>query len=327
MPIALVRHIPADTKIPFIRQRFIAFGVSLLLILGSLGAFFTMGLNFGIDFRGGTLLEIQTEGPADLAGIRSELGGLGLGDIQVQSFGAPEDVLIRVETVDAETVSAITGEMVEGAEQAQQAARALVQDRLDATLGEVEYRRVEVVGPKVSGELIVAGTTAVVVALFLMLLYIWFRFEWQYSVGAVLALMHDVIATIGFFSITQLEFNLSTIAAILTIVGYSMNDTVVVYDRIREKFRKFKKAPTSEVLDMAINKTLSRTILTSGTTLVALIALAAIGGAELQGFAIALIFGVLIGTYSSIFVAAPLLTLTGVKRESGEEGAGDAVAP
>jgi len=327
MAFALVRHIPSDTQIPFIRQRFIAFGVSVLLLIGSLAAFATMGLNFGIDFRGGTLLEIQTEGPADLGRIRSELGGLGIGDVQVQSFGAPEDVLIRIETVDAATAAAATGEPVDGPEEAQQAIRELVQNRLESALGEVEYRRVEVVGPKVSGELVVAGTTAVLVALFLMLVYIWFRFEWQYSVGAVLALMHDVIATIGFFSITQLEFNLSTIAAILTIVGYSMNDTVVVYDRIREKFRKFKKAPTNDVLDMAINKTLSRTVLTSGTTLVALIALAAIGGAELQGFAFALIFGVLIGTYSSVFVAAPLLTLTGVKRESGEEGAGDVVAP
>ncbi len=325
MALALVRFIPSDTKIGFIRHRVIAFVFSLMLMIGSITAFATAGLNFGIDFRGGTLIEIQTEGPADLARIRSELGQIGLGDVQVQSFGAPEDVLIRVETVDAATMTALTGETVEGPEEAQQAARSLIQERLNTSFENIEYRRVEVVGPKVSGELVVAGTTAVLVALFLMLVYIWFRFEWQYSVGAVLALMHDVTATIGFFAVTQLEFNLSTIAAILTIVGYSMNDTVVVYDRIREKFRKFKKAPTNEVLDMAINKTLSRTILTSGTTLVALIALALIGGAELQGFALALIFGVVIGTYSSVFVAAPLLTLTGVKRDSGEET--DAPAP
>jgi preprotein translocase SecF subunit len=175
-----------------------------------------------------------------------------------------------------------------------------------------------VLGPKVSGELVQAGVTSIVVALVLMLIYIWFRFEWQYSVGAVLALVHDVIITIGMFAVTQLEFNLSTIAAILTIVGYSMNDTVVVYDRIREKLRKFKKESLAEVLNRAINKTLSRTILTSVTTLVALISLWVLGGAALQGFAFAMIFGVVIGTYSSIFIAAPLLLVTQVKRESAE---------
>ena len=319
MAIALVRFIPTDTDIPFIKQRFAAFAVSTLLILGSIGAFFTLGLNLGIDFRGGTLIEIQTQDDADIAEIRGSLDALGLGDIQVQGFGAPNEVLIRIEEVDVEDVNALEGFEVENAEEAQQAARQAIQQRLSQTLPGVDYRRVEVVGPQVSGELVVAGATAVVVALFLMLVYIWFRFEWQYSVGAVIALTHDVIATIGFFAFTQLEFNLPTIAAILTIVGYSMNDTVVVYDRIREKFRKYKTAPTADVLNMAINKTLSRTILTSGTTLVAVIALAVIGGPALAGFALALIWGVIIGTYSSIFVAAPLLTLTGVKRESGEE--------
>ncbi|MEO1039259.1 MAG: protein translocase subunit SecF [Pseudomonadota bacterium] len=320
MAIALVRYIPIDTNIPFIKYRFAALVCSVLLMLGSGAAFFTMGLNFGIDFRGGTLIEIKTDGPADIAAIRTTLDELQLGDVQVQGFGAIDEVLIRVEAVDVDDVANLPGVEVEDAEEAQQAARQAIQETLTASFPGVEYRRVEVVGPQVSGELVVAGTTAVVVALFLMLVYIWFRFEWQYSVGAVLALTHDVIATIGFFAITQLEFNLSTIAAILTIVGYSMNDTVVVYDRIREKFRKYKTMPTPEVLNMAINKTLSRTILTSGTTLVAVIALAVIGGPALAGFALALIFGVVIGTYSSIFVAAPLLTLTGVKRESGEDG-------
>ncbi len=319
MAIALVRFIPTDTDIPFIKQRFAAFAISALLVLGSLGAFFSLGLNLGIDFRGGTLIEIQTPQDADIAEIRGSLSALGLGDIQVQGFGAPNEVLIRVGEVDVEDVNAIEGVAVENAEEAQQAARQAIQQRLNETLPGLDYRRVEVVGPQVSGELVVAGATAVVVALVLMLIYIWFRFEWHYSVGAVIALTHDVIATIGFFAVTQLEFNLPTIAAILTIVGYSMNDTVVVYDRIREKFRKYKTAPTADVLNMAINKTLSRTILTSGTTLVAVIALAIIGGPALAGFALALIWGVAIGTYSSIFVAAPLLTLTGVKRESGEE--------
>ena len=321
MALALVRYIPIDTDIPFIKFRVAALFASILLMLASGAAFFTMGLNFGIDFRGGTLIEIRTDGPADIGAIRTTLDELALGDVQVQGFGAVDEVLIRVEAVDVEDVAGLpnAGD-VEDAEQAQQAARQAIQATLTESFPGVEYRRVEVVGPQVSGELVVAGATAVLVALFLMLVYIWFRFEWQYSVGAVLALTHDVIATIGFFAVTQLEFNLSTIAAILTIVGYSMNDTVVVYDRIREKFRKYKTMPTPDVLNMAINKTLSRTILTSGTTLVAVIALALIGGPALAGFALALIWGVIIGTYSSIFVAAPLLTLTGVKRDSGEDG-------
>ncbi|MEQ8405576.1 MAG: protein translocase subunit SecF [Oceanicaulis sp.] len=335
MNLALVRFIPTDTDIPFIKGRFAAFVISVLLMLGAAGAFLGMGLNFGIDFRGGTLIEIGTDGPADLSAIRTELDTLELGDVQVQEFGSDDAVLIRVETLDQAGGQAVferaqelglampetrVREGVEDDEAAQQVTREAIQAALDSAFQDVEYRRVEVVGPQVSGELIVAGTMAVVIALVLMLIYIWFRFEWQYSVGAVLALTHDVIATIGFFAVTQLEFNLSTIAAILTIVGYSMNDTVVVYDRIREKFRKYKTKPTADVLNMAINKTLSRTILTSGTTLVAIIAMAFIGGPALQGFALALIWGVAIGTYSSIFVAAPLLTLTGVKRESGEDG-------
>ncbi|MFW6412534.1 MAG: protein translocase subunit SecF [Oceanicaulis sp.] len=340
MKLALVRFIPTDTDIPFIKVRLIAFVVSLLLMLGSAGAFFGLGLNFGIDFRGGTLIEISTDGPADLGAIRSELGGLGLGEVQVQSFGSENAVLIRVATLDQAGGQAVfdqAGElgltlpesrMREGVpddEAAQQVTREAIQAALNAEFQNIEYRRVEVVGPQVSGELVVAGTTAVLVALFLMLVYIWFRFEWQYSVGAVLALVHDVVATIGFFAITQLEFNLSTIAAILTIVGYSMNDTVVVYDRIREEFRKYKTKPTADVLNQAINATLSRTIMTSGTTLIAIAAMAVIGGPALQGFALALIWGVGIGTFSSIFVAAPLLTLTGVKRDSGEDSEGGLV--
>ncbi len=337
MKLALVRFIPVDTDIPFIRVRFIAFVASILLMIASAGAFFGLGLNFGIDFRGGTLIEISTETAIELNDIRDTLDQLPLGDVQVQAFGGDDNaVLIRAETLDAAGGVAVLERAAqiglampqnvvnrgsEDDEAAQQVVSAAVRAALDAEFAEVDYRRIEVVGPQVSGELVVAGTTAVVIALVLMLVYIWFRFEWQYSVGAVLALTHDVIATIGFFAITQLEFNLSTIAAILTIVGYSMNDTVVVYDRIREKFRKYKTRDTAEVLNMAINKTLSRTILTSGTTLVAIIAMAVIGGPALEGFALALIWGVMIGTYSSIFVAAPLLTLTGVKRESGEDGA------
>lgn len=310
MPLALVQHIPHAAGIPFVRGRIAAFILSTVLIIGSIGAYFVNGLNFGIDFTGGISIEIQTEESADLGLIREIAGGLDLGAVEVQNFGSDTEVLIRVQAQEGEGLEA---------EQAQQAARERLQTALDENYpGGVEYRSVEVLGAKVSGELQRAGTIAVAVALLLMLIYIWFRFEWQYSVGAILALVHDVILTIGMFAVTQLEFNLSTIAAILTIVGYSMNDTVVVYDRIRENIRKFRKMELSELLNLSINDTLSRTILTSMTTLVALFALWSIGGAALQGFAFAMIFGVAVGTYSSIFVAAPILMATKVARESSD---------
>ena len=316
---ALVRFLPVETSFGFIRMRTAAFILSLALVLGSVAAFFTMGLNLGIDFRGGTAIEISTEGPADIALIREAVTAAVPGDVQVQGFGTEEDVLIRVGEIDPEVINALEGFEALDAAQAQQAVQRLVTTALNEAIPGVSYERMEVISPQVSDELRVAGATAVLVALFLMLVYIWLRFEWQYSVGAVLALAHDVIVTIGFFAVTQLQFNLPTIAAILTIVGYSMNDTVVVYDRIREMFRKYKSLPTPQVLDMAINETLSRTMLTSGTTLVALIAMAVMGGAALEGFALALIWGVAIGTYSSVFVAAPLLTITGVRRDSGDQ--------
>ena len=327
MSLALVRLIPTDTAVPFIKARLVAFFISVALILGSITAFATLGLNFGIDFRGGTAIEVKTQGPADTGALREVLSGLDLGDVQVQGFGAEDEALVRVGLVSTERVNEIEGYTVANDAEAQQAVRQMVSLALEEAFPGIVFQKTESLSPQVSGELVVAGATSIGVALFLMLIYIWFRFEWQYSVGAVLALIHDVIATIGFFAITQLEFNLSTIAAILTIVGYSMNDTVIVYDRIREDFRKFKTRPTVDVLNGAINSTLSRTILTSGTTLIAIVAMAVIGGPALEGFALALIWGVGVGTYSSIFVAAPLLTLTGVKREANEDGNGGALAP
>ncbi|HCR67448.1 MAG: protein translocase subunit SecF [Oceanicaulis sp.] len=327
MSLALVRLIPTDTAVPFIKARLVAFFISVALILGSITAFATLGLNFGIDFRGGTAIEVKTQGPADTGALREVLSGLDLGDVQVQGFGAEDEALVRVGLVSSERVNEIEGYTVANDAEAQQAVRQMVSLALEEAFPGIVFQKTESLSPQVSGELVVAGATSIGVALFLMLIYIWFRFEWQYSVGAVLALIHDVIATIGFFAITQLEFNLSTIAAILTIVGYSMNDTVIVYDRIREDFRKFKTRPTVDVLNGAINSTLSRTILTSGTTLIAIVAMAVIGGPALEGFALALIWGVGVGTYSSIFVAAPLLTLTGVKREANEDGNGGALAP
>lgn len=284
--------VPDDTHIPFIKWRGYAFIASALAVVGSILLVAIMGLNFGIDFRGGTMVEVGYDRPADLAQIRGQLGGLGLGDVQVQTFGDPSDVIIRVATQP-------------GGAEAQQA----VVDAVRAELGsEVEYRRVEVVGPTVSGELIEAGTLAVVLAVGMMLIYIWFRFEWQFSVGAVIALIHDVTITLGLFALLQLEFNLSIIAALLTIVGYSINDTVVVYDRIRENMQLSvgRGLHLSEIMNAAINQTLGRTLLTSFTTLLTVVMLFIFGGPVINDFAFCLIVGVIVGTYSSIFVASAL---------------------
>jgi len=304
----LLRLIPDQTSIPFIKYRFLSIGVSGFFMLLSLFLFLTQGLNYGIDFKGGTLLQITTEEPADIGAIRSTLSGLGLGEVQIQLFGDPYDVLIRIETQDAEG-----GERA--MEQAQQQAVATARDALTAAFPGVIFARTEVVGPKVSGELVEASTLAVTFAILAILIYIWFRFEWQFAVGAVLALIHDVTLTIGVFSFLKLEFNLSIIAALLTIVGYSLNDTVVVFDRIRENLRKYKRMPLPELVDGAINDTLSRTTMTSLTTLLALIALYGFGGEVIRGFTFAMIWGVVVGTYSSIFIASPILLFFGVKRD------------
>ncbi|MBO6729380.1 MAG: protein translocase subunit SecF [Maricaulis sp.] len=312
MSFALVKYLPSGTTIPFIRARMAAMGVSLLIVLGSLGVFGVVGINFGIDFRGGIQADVETAAPVDE--VRALANGLGLGEAKIQaSVAAPGETRSVLVTMPLQE-----GEGLEGEELQNEARRALVAG-LEAGLDDAQILGTAVVGGAVSGELVVKGITAIVVALFLMLIYIWFRFEWQYSVGAIVALTHDVIATIGFFSITQMTFDLATVAAILTIVGYSMNDTVVVYDRIRENLRKYKKLSVEEVLNLSINDTLSRTILTSVTTLLALLALYFIGGSTLQGFSAAMIWGVLIGTYSSIFVAAPLLLFTNVNRSSEED--------
>ena len=300
--------IPHGTEISFVPFRKVSFIASGILIILSMALFLAAGLNYGIDFRGGTLIEIQTKDgqPANISALRSLVGGLGLGDVQIQEFGTPSDVLIRIERQP-------------GGEKAQQTGIEKVRQALGET---VNYRRTEVVGPTVSGELKQSGAIAVVVAILAVLIYIWFRFEWQFSLGAVAALVHDVLLTIGVFSALQLEFNLSIIAAILTIVGYSLNDTVVVFDRVRENLRKYKKMPLDELLDRSINDTLSRTILTSVTTLIALLSLYIFGGEVIRGFTFAMIWGVIVGTYSSVFVAAPLLLVLGVKRDwSGFGGA------
>ena len=293
----------SKSSIDFLKGKYIAFITSIILILFSIGLFFLNGLNFGIDFKGGTLIEIETQNKIEISEVRSSLNSLSLGDVQVQEFGSDKNLLIRIE-------------QQQGGDQIQQNVLEIVKQKLTSDISEtINFRRTEVVGPKVSGELIQSGTIAILVAVFAMLVYIWLRFEWQFSLGAVIALLHDVILTIGVFCLTQLEFNLPIIAAILTIVGYSMNDTVVVYDRVRENLRKFRSKEITSLLNLSINETLSRTIVTSVTTLLALVSLYILGGEVIKGFTFAMIWGVLVGTYSSIFVAAPLLTYLDVKRE------------
>ena len=292
-----------NSKIKFLSLRKPAFILSLVLIICSVLIYSFKGLNFGIDFRGGTLIEVETSESENLSNLRSILNNLELGDIQVQEFGSAKNILIRVE-------------QQAGGDQIQQNVVNIVKTALNTSLSsDVNFRRTEVVGPKVSSELIKAGVIAIVAAVFAMLVYIWFRFEWQFSLGAVIALIHDVLLTLGIFSLLQLEFNLSIIAAILTIVGYSMNDTVVVYDRVRENLRKYRKKEIIDLLNISINETLSRTIMTSVTTLLALLSLYIFGGSVIKGFTFAMIWGVLVGTYSSIFIAAPLLNYLKVKRD------------
>jgi preprotein translocase subunit SecF len=290
------RLIPDDTHIPFMRYEYWAYAFSGALILLTLILVPLKGLNFGIDFRGGILIEVRVPGEAaDLGAMRATLGGMGLGEVALQEFGAPNDVLIRVQRQ-------------EGGEEAQQAAVSAVRTVLDESFGEdISYRRVEFVGPKVSSELLWAGTQAVLYSIVAILAYVWFRFEWQYAIGAIVALVHDTLTTIGMFALLGLEFNLASVAALLTIVGYSLNDTVVIYDRVRENLRKYKAMPMTELLDRSINDTLARTVMTSGTTLVALLALAIFGGPVIRGFVIAMIWGVLIGTFSTVYVATPIL--------------------
>ncbi|MCO5129574.1 MAG: protein translocase subunit SecF [Xanthobacteraceae bacterium] len=293
-----LRIVPDDTHFDFTQFRRISFPISAVLSICAITLFFTHGLNFGIDFKGGTLMEVQTKsGPADIAAMRTTLGGLGLGEVQLQQFGGPDNVLIRV----AEQP---------GGDEAQQAA---VQ-KVRGVLGDnVEYRRVEVVGPRVSGELLAYGMLGLILAIVGILIYLWFRFEWQFALGAMVANVHDIVLTIGFMSISQVDFDLTSIAALLTILGYSLNDTVVIYDRIREILRRYKKMPMPQLLNESINQTLSRSIITHFTVTLALLALLLFGGNAIHSFTAVMMFGVvLVGTYTSIFIAAPILIYLGV---------------
>ncbi len=296
-----MNFIPSGTEIRFLNYRQICLFVSAVMMLASVTLFFSKGLNYGIDFLGGIKIEIGTKDdkPVDRDDVISKINKLNIGGSQIQQIGKPQNLLIRIQAQP-------------GGEEAQQK----VVERVRAALGDTfEYRNTQVIGPTVSAELAEKGITAVLAAILCVLLYIWFRFEWQFSIGAVAALVHDVILTIGIFSLLELEFSLSIIAALLTIVGYSLNDTVVVYDRVRENLRRFKKMALPELLDLSINETLSRTILTSVTTLIALISLYVLGGEVLRGFVFAMIWGVIVGTYSSVFIASPVLLLFGIKRD------------
>src|SRR5579863_3323926 len=300
-PLIIIRHIP---NINFMGLHKLGFALSLMMTLGSIGLFLVQGLNYGIDFSGGTIIEARTtSGPADLSAMRSQLDGLGLGDVSLQGFGTPNDVLIRLQRQP-------------GNDAAQEKAVQLVKEKLGTS---VEYRRTEVVGPKVGAELIRAGTIATILALFAIAAYVWFRFEWQFGVGAMLSTLHDTITTVGLFSLLQIEFNLTTLAAILTIAGYSVNDTVVIYDRVRESMRKYKTMEFSALINKSLNETLSRTILTVSTTALAVLSLLIFGGDVLRGFSIAMLWGIVIGTYSSLFIAAPLLYYIRPKRSEGRE--------
>jgi preprotein translocase subunit SecF len=293
-----IQFIPAGTHIPFMRFRKLFLGFSTLVVVTSILLVLFDGLNLGIDFRGGILLDVKTQGPADISAMRQTLSGLDLGEVGLQEFGSPDNVLIRLQKQ-------------EGGEAEQTAAINRVRQALGPN---VEYRRVELVGPQVSAELFRDAMYALAAALVSIAAYLWFRFEWQFGIAGVASLLHDVIAIIGVFALLGYEFNLTIVAAVLTIAGYSINDSVVVFDRIRDNMRKYKTMPFIELINLSINQTLSRTFITGLTTIIVLIVLYVLGGEVLRGFSFAMLFGVIIGTYSSVFVAVPLLLYLNVRQ-------------
>ena len=297
----LLRLAPENTKFGFMRFRRFSYPFSAVLSIVSIVMFFWVGMNFGIDFSGGILIEMRAKsGQADLAQLRGLGEHLNLGVIEVQGFGNSGDVSMRL--------GALTG-----GDQALQATVA----KLKTAIGDgYDFRRIETVGPRVSGELVQSGTLGVVISIVAVLMYLWFRFEWQFAVGAVIATMHDLLLTVGFFSVTQLEFNTTSIAAILTIVGYSLNEAVVVLDRIREMMRKYKRISIAEMIDLSINAVLPRTIMTATTVFLALLALVLFGGEVIRSFSLAMMWGVFIGTYSSIFICTPILIYLGVRTDA-----------
>ncbi len=314
MILKLIQLVPDNTKIDFFGHRYYGLLVSCIIIFGSFGLMFTKGLNFGVDFTGGTMIEIQVKQTPDLGHLREVMNGLDLGDVSLQEFGAPTDLMIRLP-------------QQEGGPEAQKQAVTTVTDSLNNTFpGGVEIRRIEFVGPQVGEELKKAGFLAIIASMAGIMAYIWFRFEWQYGVGAIIALIHDVVGTLGLFALTQMPFDLSTLAAVLLVAGYSINDTVIIYDRIRENLRKFKKMAIDQIINLSINQTLARTVMTSGTTLLAIFSLWLFGGEVIRGFVAALFFGIAIGTHSSYFIASPILAYLNLRRSKPtEDGQGGAV--
>lgn len=292
MPLTLI---PDNTNIDFLGKRKLFFFVSIVLIIGSLILCATRGLNFGIDFTGGILIETKFQQPPQISEVRDTLEHQGVQDVSLQTLGDADTILIRI------------GQKTDNSQEQTKTiayVKKLLKDKYNDT---IEYRKIDYVGPKVGKELIYAGGISLLLSLLAMMAYIWFRFEWYFGLGGIIALIHDAILTFGFYSVTQLDFNMSSIAAILTIIGYSINDSVVIFDRIRDDLRKYKKMSLVELINSSLNRTLSRTILTSMTTILALIALVLLGGSVLRSFSAAALFGIVIGTYSSIYVGTPVL--------------------
>jgi preprotein translocase subunit SecF len=301
----LLKLVPDNTNIDFLKFKWPAVIISIFLVLASLALVATRGLNLGVDFKGGILMEVNFSTAPRLDAVRSQLNGLGLGDVAIQTFGKPTDIAMRVP-------------FQQGGEKAQQKAVEVIKSALTQKYGANSYkvRRVETVGGKVGGELRKSAIWSSTIGMLAIAAYIWLRFEWQFGVGALLSLIHDVALTLGFFSLTQMEFNLSIVAAILTIIGYSLNDTIVVYDRIRENLRKYRKMDIQALLNLSTNETLSRTMMTSLSIMLTLAALLILGGDVIRGFTAAMLLGVFIGTYSSVYIAAPMLIWMKLRRDT-----------
>ncbi|MGQ4272832.1 protein translocase subunit SecF [Terrihabitans sp. B22-R8] len=295
----LLRLWPEGTQFDFMRWRRISFPLSAVMSIAIIALFYVHGLNFGIDFRGGTLFELQAKsGEAHASEVREKANALGFGEVEVQEFGGEGGLSLRFPIQD-------------GGEDAQSN---VVQEARNAFQDAYEFRRVEAVGPRVSGELVQAGTVGVVLSVVAVLVYLWFRFERNLALGAIIGTLHDIVLTVGFFVVTEIEFNMTSIAAILTIVGYSLNETVVVFDRTRELLRRYKTMPDSELLNLSINSTMSRTVMTGTTTFLSLLALVMFGGDAIQGFAQVMLVGVVICTYSAIFISSPSLMYLGLRQ-------------
>jgi preprotein translocase SecF subunit len=301
-----IRFFPEKTAFSFMRYRKIGFALSGLLIIAALTLVFSRGLALGIDFTGGVLMDIRSEKAIDLSPLRKALSEGGFGEVSLQHLGDEKEIMVRVQADEADDQSELVSQ---------------IKEVIEGSVADADYRQIDFVGPSVGDELMRSGYLSLLVAFVAVLLYIWMRFEWQFGLGAVLALIHDAILTLGFYAFSGFDFGLTSIAAILTIIGYSINDSVVIYDRIRETMRRYKQRPLEDIIDDSINSTLSRTILTAGTTALAALALVIFGGEVIKGFSAALLFGITVGTYSSVFIAAPILIYLDARSIAFEEPA------